>query len=390
MKCKKFFILVSFFLVYFLLPSGVCASPFPRNPSSIPDAPSEISAFRKYGLITPDVKVPTVVEVLFSDFPVNNNPAAVLDLTSNTIVPSYLSVRSEVMPEPVKFKLDNRILYKLFDNDPKTYETFELPPSGDGSVLIEAVSDKPFTTSSLTISLDQNVFLPKTIQISVRDYEQDRVILAETQLNSKTVLFPKTNAYYWFIRLSYTQPLRITELRFNQEDNIRNVNYLRFLAQPDRSYHIYFDSEKYIYVPFAGELGNIANTHDVKVMNLDNVYESLDYRPQDADGDEIVDANDNCPSIPNNDQKDLNLNGIGDACEDFDVDGTMNDKDNCPDIANYNQADTDGDGVGDACDPIDNRITEQYKFLPWLGIFFAASLLILLFWLTVRGDTKKS
>lgn len=390
MKCKNFFILILVFLFYFLLPLGVHASLFPKSQSIIPDAPSEISAFRKYGLITPDVKVPTVVEILFSDFPVNNNPAAVLDLTSNTIVPSYFSVRSEVIPETVEFKLGDRILSKLFDNDPRTYEIFELPTSGDGSILIEAVSDKPFTTSSLTISLDENVFLPKTIQISARVYEQDRVVLAETQLNSKTVLFPKTNAYYWFIRLSYTQPLRITELRFNQEDNIRNVNYLRFLAQPDRSYNIYFDSEKYIYIPFAGELGNIANTQDVKVMNLDNVYESLDYRPQDSDGDGILDINDNCPYIPNTDQKDLNLNWIGDACEDFDVDGIMNDKDNCPNVANYNQADTDGDGIGDVCDPMDNRITEQYKFLPWLGIFFAASLLILLFWLTARGDTKES
>jgi len=35
----------------------------------------------------------------------------------------------------------------------------------------------------------------------------------------------------------------------------------------------------------------------------------------DSDGDGIPDAFDNCPLVPNSDQKDSNLNGIGDACE---------------------------------------------------------------------------
>jgi hypothetical protein len=65
--------------------------------------------------------------------------------------------------------------------------------------------------------------------------------------------------------------------------------------------------------------------------------------PFDTDGDTILDARDNCPSIPNQDQADVERDGVGDAC------------DNCPDTRNTDQTDTGGwlgavpDGIGDAC-----------------------------------------
>jgi hypothetical protein len=60
----------------------------------------------------------------------------------------------------------------------------------------------------------------------------------------------------------------------------------------------------------------------------------------DSDGDGILDAVDNCPSVPNPQQLDLDNDGVGDAC------------DNCPLVANLDQtADVDRDGVGDLCDP---------------------------------------
>jgi len=58
----------------------------------------------------------------------------------------------------------------------------------------------------------------------------------------------------------------------------------------------------------------------------------------DADGDGIIDENDNCPLVANPDQADSDGDGIGDAC------------DNCPRDANPDQADSDGNGIGDACD----------------------------------------
>jgi hypothetical protein len=72
---------------------------------------------------------------------------------------------------------------------------------------------------------------------------------------------------------------------------------------------------------------------------------------EDQDGDCILNGDDNCPLVSNEDQKDNNFNGIGDACDgDYDGDGVPDDSDNCWDVKNPDQYDLDGDDVGDACD----------------------------------------
>ena len=77
----------------------------------------------------------------------------------------------------------------------------------------------------------------------------------------------------------------------------------------------------------------------------------------DTDTDGIWDGVDNCPSISNADQSDLDGDGIGDVCDsDTDNDGVDDAMDNCPLIANADQLNTDGvaDG-GDACDIDDDN-----------------------------------
>ncbi|MHB8632607.1 MAG: thrombospondin type 3 repeat-containing protein [Thermoplasmatota archaeon] len=84
--------------------------------------------------------------------------------------------------------------------------------------------------------------------------------------------------------------------------------------------------------------------------------------PGDVDGDGAPDWMDNCPTLYNPDQADLDHDGIGDVCDpDMDGDG-INDKlasgdsketflDNCPRVPNPDQRDSVGDGTGDACRP---------------------------------------
>lgn len=97
-------------------------------------------------------------------------------------------------------------------------------------------------------------------------------------------------------------------------------------------------------------------------------------RMGDADGDGMLDMNDNCPNVfnpprplDNNVQGDADGDMAGDACDvcpldanstacavpnlnDRDGDGAPNATDNCPDDPNADQVDTDMDMTGDVCD----------------------------------------
>lgn len=72
--------------------------------------------------------------------------------------------------------------------------------------------------------------------------------------------------------------------------------------------------------------------------------------PTDTDEDGVADTADNCLTVANADQRDLDHDAAGDACDDDDDgDGVSDEDDNCPAVSNANQADADDDGVGDAC-----------------------------------------
>ena len=71
----------------------------------------------------------------------------------------------------------------------------------------------------------------------------------------------------------------------------------------------------------------------------------------DLDRDGVQDRFDNCVSIRNPKQRDLDHDYIGDECDhDDDNDDFEDDVDNCPLVSNKEQKDADHDGVGDVCD----------------------------------------
>lgn len=65
----------------------------------------------------------------------------------------------------------------------------------------------------------------------------------------------------------------------------------------------------------------------------------------------ILDPPDNCPAMPNPDQRDNDSDGEGDVCDpDDDNDNINDDVDNCPLVANAGQENFDSDARGDLCD----------------------------------------
>lgn len=84
----------------------------------------------------------------------------------------------------------------------------------------------------------------------------------------------------------------------------------------------------------------------------------------DVDGDGVFDPYDNCPSLANATQANIDFDSEGDACDattsttDTDGDGVPDDSDNCPGHANTTQQDSDHDGLGDACDSVADPDTD--------------------------------
>jgi hypothetical protein len=92
-------------------------------------------------------------------------------------------------------------------------------------------------------------------------------------------------------------------------------------------YHSNYDSTTYINFDYATRMikGSLALVYAMS-------------QSDDFDQDGIVNAEDNCPTVPNFGQVDYDGDMVGDAC------------DNCPEVQNPDQSDENHDGIGDACD----------------------------------------
>ena len=351
-----------------------------------------IRAYRQFKELQPaSILVPTVVEVPFEDAELERLGFSVLDATTETFQPFFFKQETVInrIPTTVSAASIPAIqAAQMTDNNLETYTAFVLPETAQGNAQIVVQATKPITSSSLTLLLDNHVALPTSIEIRAQIGSGSAIVLAKTSVRQSTVWFPRTTSQRWTITVTYSQPLRIAELKLVQENVTQTSSHaLRFLAQPNRVYHLYFNPDRYV-TSAVGEAGNLTNNQDVlrlpSLASQTNPY----YLQADADADGIPDILDNCVSTSNRDQVDVNANGRGDACDDFDRDGIINQQDNCPNNPNKGQGDVDADGIGDICDTQEDRITERYAWIPWVGIGFAAITLVTLFALTARATLR--
>lgn len=344
-----------------------------------------VKAFRSYKTVSPNISVPTVLEVPFSQDSFSFPFFAIYNLTTNDFEP-YVFKESAVRLETGSRIEANGAVGSTFMISDGNYETYLEFPLREGANRAELTFtfDKPITASSLSFALDNYVALPQTISITANTASGAYTVLAPARLYQTNVPFPKTTATVWHVAFDFVQPLRITEMKFNEFSPGTAVSRgVRFLAQPGQSYQIYFDADRYIQ-PVRKEAGDLSSNKGVVTFNGSHPIINPSFTPADSDGDSAPDLIDNCVSVANLDQKDSDNNGRGDACEDYDRDGVINAKDNCPDVPNVAQTDTDNDGIGDACDNFDNRITERMPWLPWAGIGVAGVVLLGLFALALR------
>ncbi len=350
---------------------------------------SFLSAFRSMKLIVfNQVSIPTIVEFPVTTQEVGQQPFVLYEVGSAKPV-HYLVKTIEGNP-PISISTGSATvdLSQMHDNSSSTF--FERPALENiNSSVFFYKSALPITSSSLKIILSPNAYEPESV--SIYNYigpGNSNVVVSQVPF-SNVIYFPENTSGNWQIVFNHKQPLRIAEMELVAQNSIvERYSVLRFLAIPGESYRMYLDPDRAAAVPYAEFI-----SLDDPVSNILRISEPQSrvndqYRQADTDSDGIADEVDNCPSMANADQADVNKNSIGDACEDFDRDGVLNGYDNCPSNPNQNQHDADSDGYGDVCDPEESRLTERIWWLPWLGIIVGFGTVMVIFRSTLSAKKK--
>lgn len=122
------------------------------------------------------------------------------------------------------------------------------------------------------------------------------------------------------------------------------------LCRPKIVYH-FITLFSLLILIFASAVSCGSKNNTIPQYDVEGLYDYGSPYSEDTDGDGVFDESDNCVEVSNEDQADIDGDGVGDLCDpDIDNDEVMNENDNCPEKANTEQLDVDNDLIGDACD----------------------------------------
>lgn len=341
-------------------------------------------AFQKLTPLTiPKIIVPTLVSVPFS-FGFESNAAALRKVgdTSDVFVPFvYNTVRVE--GPSFSTTAGGADASQLTDGKIDSY--FDLPfQAGENSITIELATkpQKIVTASGVQLIYAEFSSRPTEAEVEVVRDGTAKTVRARSAGVPDIIHFPEEYADVWRVTLWYDQPIRISEAMLVPILGGIRTDGITFLAEPGARYELFTNPDRSVYVQ-TSESPNLSGEARVK-GSAGPSSQNQTFIPADTDADGVVEVQDNCRSVANPLQEDVDGNGVGDACDDFDRDGYATIHDNCPFITNRDQRDTDGDKIGDVCDDGESRVTEQYPWLPWMGIGLVVLVLLAMTTLMMR------
>lgn len=328
------------------------------------------SAFKSISDISGlNIAVPTIIDSLITLDTNSNREVVVVEKPGGKVVPSLLLSSQREIKIFTSDSFGNENANYLTDGRKDNYVEYPILENGLAEeVEIHFDFGGPISLSALSFQLDSHVALPTAIEVTVGSEDNRKIVLARKNIGSHTIFFPETIGSEFFVRLNYVQPLRIREIEFGfNERDFKSIDHLRFLAQPGKDYVVHYNADRYVDVD-PGEYPDLTGDDGVRFLPELNPVLNSAFVKADVDGDGIVDQEDNCVSVKNIKQEDVDQNGRGDACDDFDRDGIINSIDNCVNDPNKSQKDTDLDGRGDVCDEEESRLLQNQAWLPTVAI----------------------